>query len=267
MKCRDIEGDLSAYVAEEAPSDLRRSIKAHLKGCKRCRARVEGLKAEKGGQKKVKEVVEAPSEETMPPQRGTASSSPSIIGILSALWRRPVEMTVTVVLICGTFFLYQRGASDLKSDFSVAENVAPPVAEALTAFAENHGSEQDAPIPPPLPPQTAPVAPPSLPMKVHQVTTQSLSKEAQRQVIPSSTPAIKLLLISRNIKEAADTVASQGKVLSKHGDEMEAKVVLLIPAERYETLSESLQSLGLVKDLSEKPPPTEGSLKVEVTIE
>lgn len=48
---------------------------------------------------------------------------------------------------------------------------------------------------------------------------------------------------------------------------MEARVVLLIPAEHYERFSRSLQSLGLVKEISKKPPPAEGSLKVEVTIE
>lgn len=268
MKCRDIEEHLSAYLAEEADPDLRRSIKVHLKGCKKCRARIAVLKAEKGNHKKAKKVTVA-SEEALPLPQESPPVSPSTTGILSAVWRRPVEMTVTLVLIGGTFLLYHRGTSDLKADFSVAENDAPSVAEALTpsAPAENRGDEQGPEASPPPPTQSAPVDPPApRPMKIHQVTTQDVSKEARRQA--ALRPAgIKLLLISRNIKEAADTVAAQGKVLSRKGDEMEAKVVLLIPAERYETFSQSLQSLGLVKDISKKQPPAEGSLKIEVMIE
>jgi hypothetical protein len=272
MKCREIEEDLSAYLAEEADPALCRSIKAHLKGCKKCRSRMAALKAEKEGPKKAKEVAISSEKIASPPQE-RSSGSPSTSGMLSALWHRPVEITVTMVLIGGTLFLYQRGASDLKADFLMTENGAAPAAEAvvLSVPAENHGGtqEKETPISPPPSLQTAPADPPApMPMKVHNETTQPLSIEARRQAaLPQPPEEIKLLLISRSIKEAADAVASQGKVLSKKGDEMEARVVLLIPAERYERFSRSLQSLGLVKEISKKPPPAEGSLKVEVTIE
>lgn len=271
MKCREIEEDLSAYLAEEADPALYRSIKAHLKGCKKCRSRIAALKAEKEGPKKAKGVAISSEKIASPPQE-RSSGFPSTSGMLSALWHRPVEITVTIVLIGGTLFLYQRGASDLKADFSMTENGAAPAAEAvaLSAPAENHGGtqEKETPISPPPSSQTAPVDPPApMPMKVHNETAQPLSKEARRQAALPQPSEIKLLLISRSIKEAADVVASQGKVLSKKGDEMEARVVLLIPAERYERFSRSLQSLGLVKEISKKPPPEEGYLKVEVTIE
>ncbi|MCG3110778.1 MAG: zf-HC2 domain-containing protein [Candidatus Manganitrophus sp. SB1] len=271
MKCREIEEDLSAYLAEEADPALCRSIKAHLKGCKKCRSRIAALKAEKGGPKKAKEVAISSEKMVSPPQE-RSSGFPSTSGMLSALWHRPVEITVTIVLIGGTLFLYQRGASDLKADFSMTENGAAPAAEtvALSAPAENHGGtqEKETPTSPPPSSQTAPADPPApMPMKVHNETAQPLSMEARRQAALPQPSEVKLLLISRSIKEAADAVASQGKVLSKKGDEMEAKVVLLIPAERYERFSRSLQSLGLLKEISKKPPPAEGSLKVEVTIE
>jgi hypothetical protein len=270
MKCREIEEDLSVYLAEEADPALCRSIKAHLKGCKKCRGRIAALKAEKGGPKKAKEVAISSEKIASPPQE-RSFGFPSTSGMLSTLWHRPVEITVTIVLIGGTLFLYQRGASDLKADFSMTENGAAPAAEtvALSAPAENHGGtqEKETPISPP-PSQTAPADPPApMPMKVHNETAQPLSKEVRRQAALPQPSEVKLLLISRSIKEAADAVASQGKVLSKKGDEMEAKVVLLIPAERYELFSRSLQSLGLVKEISKKPPPAEGSLKVEVMIE
>ncbi|WDT75034.1 MAG: zf-HC2 domain-containing protein [Candidatus Manganitrophus sp.] len=269
MKCREIEEDLSAYLAEEADPALCRSIKAHLKGCKKCRSRIAALK-EKGGPKKAKEVAISSEKIASPPQE-RSSGFPSTSGMLSALWHRPVEITVTIVLIGGTLFLYQRGAS-VKADFSMTENGAAPAAEAvaLSAPAENHEGtqEKETPIFPPPSSQTAPADPPApLPMKVHNETAQPLSMEARRQAALPQPSEIKLLLISRSIKEAADAVASQGKVLSKKGDEMEARVVLLIPAERYERFSRSLQSLGLLKEISKKPPPAEGSLKVEVTIE
>lgn len=237
MKCQEIEEGLTAYLAEEADPALCRSIKAHLKGCKKCRSRLAALKAEKEGPKKVKEAA-IPSEKTASSTQERSFDFPSTPGMFSALRHRPVEITATIVLIGGILFLYQRGASDLKGDVSMTENSA-------------------APADPPAP----------VPMKVHNETTQPLPKEAHRQAALPEPTEIKLLLISRGIKEAADVVASQGKVLSKKGGEMEAKVVLLIPAERYDLFSRSLQSLGPVKALSKKQPPAEGSLKVEVTIE
>lgn len=265
MKCHDIQGHLSAYVAEEAAPDLRRSVKAHLKGCKKCRARIAPLKVERAVQKKQTETSVPPQNGAPLPQKPPSTPVP-IGGIISSVWGRPVEMTVTIVLIAGIFFLYRRGTSDPKADVAIVESTTTPAAEALTlsASAENHGGEQGKEVQiPPLPPQTAPAGPPaSPPMKVHNVTTQRSSQP----------PAVKLLLISRNIQEAADTVAagvveSQGKVLSKKGDEMETKMLLLLPAERYETFSNSLRSVGLVKDLSKREPPFMGSLKIEVTIE
>jgi len=271
MKCRDFEGHLSAYVAEETDPGLRRSIAAHLKGCKKCRARVAALKTGRGGQKRKKEAAALTEDGTSLPQQISATALP-IDEFISIVWRRPVEMAVTIVLIGGTFFLYQRGASDLKADVAIVESDSPPVAEALalSAPAENIGAERrrEVEISPPPPARTVSSDPPApLPMKLRAETTQSLSKEGRRQSTPSEPPSVKLLLISRNIKEAADSVASQGKVLRKKEDEMEAKVVLLIPAERYETFSQSLQSLGLVKDLSKKPLLAEGALTVEVMIE
>lgn len=274
MKCSEMEEHLSAYLGEEIAPDLRRSIKGHLKGCKKCRARLEALKTEKGVQKKEKEIAVPPEEAASPPDE-KPPSPPSTDEIRASVWRRPVKIAATLLLIGGTIYLYHRGTSDLKADFSVAENATSPVAEALTSSSapvESDGGEPGKGTPaPPL--QAEPADPPvPLPMKAHEVATQSLSKGARRQATASRPPAIKLLLISRDIKEAADTVAaqameSQGKVLSKKRDEMEAKVVLLIPAGRYEVFSQSLQSLGLVKDISKKQPPTEGSLKIEVTIE
>ncbi len=275
MKCREIEGNFPAYLAEEAAPELRRSIKAHLKGCKKCRARIAALKLERGGPKKEEAVVLAP-EEVTPSLEEASATSPAASGILTALWRRPVEMTVTIVLIGGTLFLYHRGASDFKADFSITDTAAAPIAEAVIASApaENHGGEpgRGAPTPPTPPPQTSPAEPTPLPTKAHQVTTQSLPKEARRKTTLSRPPEIKLLLISRDLQEAVDTVAaetiaSQGKVLSKKGDEMETKMVLLVPAERYGTFSNSLQSVGLVKDVSKREPPSAGSVKIEVTIE
>lgn len=272
MKCREIEGHLSAYLAEETAPDLRRSIKTHLRGCKKCRARLEILKAEKGVRQKEKQVA-APVAETIPPPKERPPLSP-IKETLSG-WRRPVEVSVMILLIGGAFYFYQREASELKAN-STVENATPPAAEtsAPPSAPVETGNAASTEGPPPAPPAQAAPAPPAarLPMKIHKATTQSASKEARRQATLAQPTAIKLLLISRNIKEAAHTVAAQavasrGKVLSKKGDEMEAKVVLLIPAERYETFSQSLQSLGLVKDVSKKQLPSEGSLKIEVVIE
>ncbi|WDT79784.1 MAG: zf-HC2 domain-containing protein [Candidatus Manganitrophus sp.] len=151
MKCREIEGDLSAYLAEEADPALCRSIKAHLKGCKKCRSRIAALKAEKEGPKKAKEVAISSEKIALSP-RERSSGFPSTSGMLSALWHRPVEITVTIVLVGGTLFLYQRGAS-VKADFSMTENGAAPAAEAvvLSAPAENHEGtqEKETPISPP----------------------------------------------------------------------------------------------------------------------
>ncbi|MDC4225982.1 MAG: hypothetical protein MPW15_17465 [Candidatus Manganitrophus sp.] len=79
---------------------------------------------------------------------------------------------MTIVLIGGTLFLYQRGAS-VKADFSMTENGAAPAAEAvvLSAPAENHEGtqEKETPISPLPSSQTAPVDPPApMPMKIHQ---------------------------------------------------------------------------------------------------
>lgn len=273
MKCRDFEGHLSAYIAEKTAPDLRRSIKGHLKACKKCRARLALLKIEKNGQSKEEESSGA-LENATPLSKQTVSPSSPGNGV-SALWRRPLEMTVTVVLIGGTFLLYQRGTSDLKTDIAMVESPAPPVAEASAVSIPDQNDlreGKESQIPPSPPPQTVPVDPPAPPMKIHQATSERLPKEVRRKTASSRSSEIKLLLISRNIQEAVDTLGAevkefQGKVLSKKGDEMETKMVLLIPAERYETFSKALQSVGLVKDISGKQPPSEGSLKIEVTIE
>lgn len=190
-------------------------------------------------------------------------------------WRRPIQVAVMVLLIGGTLYFYNREVSGLKADFSTAENPTQPVVETpapAAAVETGRVSQREGTLPPP-PVQAASLPPPGrLPMKVHQAPTSRISNAARRQATHARLPIIKLLLVSRNIKEAADTVAAQavesaGKVLRKKGDEMEGSVVLLIPAERYPTFSESLQSLGLIKSLSKRPPPAQGSLKVEVTIE
>lgn len=277
MKCREIEAHLSAYLAEETTPDLRRSIKPHLKGCKKCRARLAALKGGTGAPEKEKAPA-PPTEAALPSKESPVKEGPppaSTEATLSAGWRRPVKVMVMILFIGGMIYFYQREGSDLKADFSTLESPAQPAAEAPSppsapvneGIAEAGGS-------PPSPPAQTTSAPPAahLPMKVHKATTQSMSREARRQATLAQPSAIKLLLISRNVKEATATIAAQakdarGKVLSRRGGEMEAKVILLIPAERYETFSQSLQSLGLVKDISKSQPPSGGALKIEVMIE
>ncbi|MDC4225981.1 MAG: zf-HC2 domain-containing protein [Candidatus Manganitrophus sp.] len=84
MKCREIEGHLSAYLAEEADPALCRSIKAHLKGCKKCRSRIAALKVEKEGPKKAKEVAIS-SEKIASSPRERSSGFPSTSGMDSPL--------------------------------------------------------------------------------------------------------------------------------------------------------------------------------------
>lgn len=279
MKCREIEEHLSAYIAEETTPDLRRPIKSHLKGCKKCRARLAALKGGTDAPEKQKELAPRPTEAALPskesPVKEAGPPPASVEASLSAGWRRPVEVMVMILFIGGMIYFYQREGSDLKADFSTLESPAQTAAEAPTppSASVNEGIAAAGGSPPSPPAQTT-SAPPAahLPMKVHKATTQSMSREARRQATLAQPSATKLLLISRNVKEATARIAAQakdarGKVLSRRGGEMEAKVVLLIPAERYGTFSQSLQSLGLVKEISKSQPPSGGPLKVEVMIE
>ena len=45
MRCRGVRRYLGAYVDGEVASDRREAIKAHLDGCKACRAELESLKS------------------------------------------------------------------------------------------------------------------------------------------------------------------------------------------------------------------------------
>lgn len=274
MKCREIEGHLPTYLNEELSGDLRRQIKAHLRGCKKCRARMEEMKAETTDPER----KEAALEGTARPKEKAASPS-SKKGAPSSGWKYPIEAAAVALLMIGGLYVYQRGGSDSKANLTVMEKEATPIGETagFSPPAAEHDGKEPGPTPPvsePPPPSAvpAPVPPPAkMAMKVHKATTQALSREARHQAAGKPMP-MKLLLISRDSVEAAQTVASRaaassGKVLSQKGGASGSKMVLLVPADRYEGFLQSLQPLGLVKDLSKRPPPFQGSLKVEMTIE
>jgi hypothetical protein len=110
-----------------------------------------------------------------------------------------------------------------------------------------------------------------LPKKVGNGKSPGLSKGGP-QKRKSTGPPVKLLLISRDLKEAVGAIQlqaaqSDGKILEKKEGDSRAKFVFLIPAAHYEPFFLSLQELGLAKKTSKKELPSEDSFKVEVTIE
>src|SRR5579884_3256637 len=140
MKCREIEGHLSAYLAEEISPDLRRSVKGHLKGCKKCRARLDALKLKQPAPEQKERVANQTAERPSPPEeRPQDQEKPraaSTEEVTFTDWYRPVGVAVIIALIGGAIYFYNREASDLKSDFSIAERPTPPLAEPSISSAQ-----------------------------------------------------------------------------------------------------------------------------------
>ncbi|MBI3805552.1 MAG: zf-HC2 domain-containing protein [Nitrospirae bacterium] len=273
MRCRELKEHLPAYLREEVPPDLRQRIKSHLRGCKKCKAGMEEMKADTVAPMGKKERTAFPRlEVSTASAEESASPSTEKEGFSSGL-KYPIPVAAMALLVIGGVYFYQRGGSDLKADPSAMEKEAAPVVE--TAGTPSP-SETAGKGPSQTPASAAPVvlvteAPPTPPVKVQKAESRSLPHAEGRSTV-GKIMEMKLLLISRDVTAVAERVeshaaAASGKVLKKNQNEMEMRLVLLVPAERYEGFLESLQSLGLVKELSKKPPPPHGPVRVAVTIQ
>lgn len=268
MKCQEAEGHLDAYGSGGLSPALRREIKAHLKGCAKCRARLGAMKEASPPSAG----AEAPSEgdeifpATSPPEQPPpAVSAPSA----SPVGRKEFVGLVVIMAVIGAgIYLYNQSSVDSKP-LSSANEAAPG---AVQPSPETGGSSG---APPGVVPPASPGAPSNapLPMKLHRETTQALSNEAQRRARLATAPTqVKIVIVSRDPNEAADlvearAVESEGRLLKRKKGGMETRLILLLPARRYDAFFQSLQALGPAKELSKKKPVLEDPLKIEVTVE
>jgi anti-sigma factor RsiW len=270
VKCQEAEDHLDAYVSGELSPDLRREIKTHLKGCKKCRARLaevrkKGAPAASGEPAAVSETSSAVPPPESPFPDSPASSSP--VG-----QKEFFGLMVILLIIGGAIYLYSQSSdSPPPPDEKPAEMAAPAPEESALP---NEEAAPPASVPPTSVPPAGPSANvPPAPMKLHKETTHALSKEAQRQArLAAAAPTVKIVVVSRDQNEAADlvearAVESEGRLLKKKRGEMETRLTLLLPANRYDSFFESRQALGPAREVSKKKKVSKGSLKVEVAIE
>lgn len=289
MKCREAEGAIAAFLAEELAKEPRRRLKIHLRGCKACQGKLNRLKKEapppavahETGDRQPEAVLSpddpvSPASDVLPaPEPKTFSSFPymSAIGMVTILF-----------ILGGMAYFLSQGSTEPKP-VSPAEATAPAPAPSSSPEAGPArppdaltGAAASPPASTPVP-QEAPVIKKAgngkphdlLPKKTGNGKPHDLSKGSRAKPI-SKGPAVKLLLISRDLKEAVREIQSraaesEGKILQKREGELTARFTLLLPAGRYESFFESLQQLGLAKEVSKKGPPAEGPVKLELTIE
>jgi hypothetical protein len=297
MKCHEAEGQFTDFLGEKVPKELRRRIKTHLKGCKKCQGRLNLLR--KGGEPvavaQERDVLQKNPPAPLPPLPSPESDAgpaepPLFQKGPSSLRFMPAISIVIVLSIAGALYFLSKG-SDGKEMTSLVDQKPirlagespPPVSPPEERPAPEANAIAELQTPPVSNPtgeaETAPSIKKAgngkphhlLPKKAGNGKPSDLSKEAREKVKPSEPP-VKLLLISRDLKEATEAiqlqaVQSDGKILEKNEGDLASKFVLLLPASQYEPFFQSLQELGLAKKTSKKALPAEGSLKLEVTIE
>lgn len=270
MNCKETEGRLTAFECGELSPDLHRAVKKHLKGCAKCRGRLVEFQRKELSEKNG-EALPDPAPINVPEGPSSDSDlSPFLPSSTSPRGRKEFVGLVAIFLAVGAgIYIYGQFPSDSKSAFfdeKAVEIVTPPVAAVVPSSGIG--------APPPASPSSggAPNAP-IMPMKVHKETTQALSKEARRRAHSASGPAqVKIVLISRDQTEAADlvearAVESEGRLLRKKKGATETRMVVLIPARRYDGFFKSLQTLGPTQEVIKKKPTSEGSVTIEVTVE
>lgn len=290
MKCREAEGQFVDYLGDHLSKELRRRMKTHLRGCKKCQAGLKRLKKEDRLPAAVQNTADPQPEAALSPVSSSpepeAISSPEISPkVFSAFHYLPAVGVVTILFILGgmAYFL-NPGSTEPKPAPSVeapaSSTPSPP--EAVSTRPPDSVPEAAAPPSAPIVPGDAEAAPmikragngkphDLLPKKTGNGKPHDLSKRSRGKAAPKGAP-VKVLLISRDLREAvqeiqARAVQSEGKVLEKREEELTAKFTLLIPASQYEPFFQSLQQLGLAKMTSKKSPPAEGPVELELTIE
>jgi hypothetical protein len=298
MKCHEAEGQFADFLGERGSKELRRRIKTHLKGCKKCQGRLNLLKKGEASAAVGQETDDlrknppGPSPSFPMPESDAAAAEPPLFQKgPSPLRFMPVISIAMVLLVAGGLYLLSKG-SDKKEITSLVDQKpiqlavesppSVPLPEEKSAAAEEN-SAAAAQAPPasnaageaeaaPLIKKAGNGKPQDLlPKKAGNGKPADLSKRAREKLKPAEPP-VKLLLISRDLKEATEAIQlqaaqSDGKILEKNEGDLASKFVLLIPASQYEPFFQSLQELGLAKKTSQKELPVAGSLRLEVTIE
>ncbi len=275
MKCREAEGQFADFLSEKAPKELRRRIKVHLKSCKKCQDRLNRLKKketvpavqEAGDLQKASALSSAlsaaPESHAAPAEPAPFSKHPSSLRLMPAL------TAAMAVLIVGGLYFFTQGATDagnsLIDQTPLLSDGRFPSPSIEVGSNQNSTFTAETPAVPSVAAERGAEAP-LIPKKVGNGKPHDLSKEAPKG------PPVKVLLISRDLKEATKeillrTTQSDGKVLDKKEGDLAAKFVLLIPAPQYDAFFGSLQQLGLAKETFKESPPAEGSLKLELTVE
>lgn len=277
MKCREAEGQFAEFLSEKAPKELRRRMKVHLKSCKRCQDRLNRLKKKEAVPAAIQAAGDSPEVPALSltlsgtPGSHPAPDDPAVLPKSSSPLRfMPVlSVSMTLLIVGGLYFFTQGSAGTETNPFMDQKPLLSDISPAISAEA---GAD----------PATL-TAESSLKKVGNGKPHDLLLKEAgngkpddlsvgAREKAALKAPPLKVLLISRDLKEAIEeirlqTSQSNGKILEKKEGDLAAKFVLLIPAQKYDAFFESLQQLGLAKETSPKNLPTEGSLKLELTIE
>lgn len=276
MKCREAEGQFPDFLSEKASKELRLRIKTHLKGCKKCQSRLNLLKKEEAVPTVADEETDLQNSPALLPSLPPAQEShaapaePAVLQKSSSPLRLMPALSVamTLLVIGGLYFLTRGSAGTETNSLIDQKPLLPDGPPAISAKTGANGEAEASPIPKKVgngKPHDL------LPKKAGNGKPRDLSKGAREKPAPKGPP-LKLLLISRDLKEAIEeiqsrTAQSDGKVLEKKEGDLAAKFVLLIPASQYDAFFQSLQQLGLAKETSKHSPPAEGSLKLELTIE
>ncbi|HZR47812.1 MAG TPA: zf-HC2 domain-containing protein [Candidatus Manganitrophaceae bacterium] len=275
MKCREVKEQFADFLDDNLSEERRRRVKIHLKGCKKCQGEVNRLKKEENLPTVAQEKADQQSEPVLS-SVSAPSSGPDLLPPAGALPKvsssfhyMPAVGVVTILFFLGgmAYFLSQ-GSTEPKAIPSIeaASPSSPPSPEVASNRPPDSGPEVTAPPSAPIVPEAAPKIERAGNGRPHDLLKGSRRKPALKG------PPVRVLLISRDLKEAVQeiesrAVESEGKILKKREGELTALFTLSIPAPRYETFFQSLQQLGLAKVTSKKSPPAAGPVTLELTIE
>jgi hypothetical protein len=293
MKCREAEGQFAGFLDNNLSKEFRRRMKIHLRGCKKCQGELNRLKKEKSPPVAAQDTPDLQPDHVLLPvpllsPEAEGLPSPEVSPkVFSSFHYLPAVGAVTILIILGgmAYFLSQ-GSTEPKpvppAEATSSSPALPPSSPADSTQASNSPAEA---MPPPSVsnvPGEAEAAPmikragngkphDLLPKKSGNGKPHDLSMGARAKLVPKGPP-VKLLLISRDLKEAvrevqSRAVQSEGKVLEKREGDLNARFTLLLPASEYEPFFQLLQQLGLAKVVSKQSPPAEGPVKLELTIE
>ncbi len=296
MKCREAEGQFVNFLEEKLSAEVRDRIKIHLKGCQQCQGRLDCLKKKEAVPLLIRETAEPQKERQavsrlpLPEPGAVPAESPDFQKSPSPLRFMAVFTVVSTLFVVGGLYFFTQGSTGTETNSLIdqkpiesANGSAPSSSKAGSTDETN--SAPAAPPPPtaskvPAETERAPIIKKAgngkphdlLPKKAGNGKPHDLSRGTREKPAPNNAEPAKLLLISRDLKEAIQEIErqaaqSEGTVLEKRGGELSAKFLLLIPASRYDSFFQSLQQLGLTKETSKRNLPVEGSVKLEVTIE